>query len=155
MEQQTRVTNLKCEYGINPIGIDQAAPRFSWQIESDLKGFTQKAYRLLIASSSRILDLNMGDLWDSGKVISNEQLGILYEGKTLQPMTRYEWKVMVWDGNGDAGSWSHSAWFLTGVQKVHQWPGKFIRLFTGQVNFTRKEFDLASESEIAEAVSVK
>ncbi|HBP37705.1 MAG TPA: hypothetical protein DD640_02990 [Clostridiales bacterium] len=151
MKQHARVTNLKCEYCNDLIGIDQAAPRFSWQIETAIKGFTQKVYRLLIASSTRLLDMNIGDFWDSGQVIANEQLGILYEGRPLLPMTRYGWKVMVWDDHDEASSWSPAAWFVTGVQKVHQWPGKFIRLFDGQVNFTRKEFDLASDSEIQEA----
>ena len=151
MEQNPTVTNLKCEFCTDPIGIDKTAPLFSWQIESKRKGVTQTGYRLMVASDLRLLDRNDGDFWDSGKIKSNAQLAILYEGKPLLPMTRYWWKVMIWDENGDECSWSNPAYFVTGVQKVHQWPGKFIQPFGSQVHFTRKEFELASDSSLKEA----
>jgi len=44
-----RVTALRTEYKINPLGIDQAKPRFSWQIQSTDRGVVQTAYELRVA----------------------------------------------------------------------------------------------------------
>ena len=64
---------LRCEYLENPLGIDAAAPRLSWVLESsdlDARGLRQTAYQVLVASSRAKLDAGKGDLWDSGKVRS-------------------------------------------------------------------------------------
>jgi alpha-L-rhamnosidase len=60
--------NLRCEYLVNPLGIDVAEPRFSWTLESDRRGQAQTAYRILVASNPKLLDKETGDLWDRGKV---------------------------------------------------------------------------------------
>src|SRR5208283_4733300 len=63
-----RVGDLRCEYLCNPLGIDVAAPRLSWVLESDQRGQRQDAYQVLVASSPDLLAQEKGDLWDSGKV---------------------------------------------------------------------------------------
>ena len=69
-EGEFTATDLRCEYLVNPIGIDQTAPRLSWRIESNVRGVRQTAYRILVASTRQNIDDNRGDLWDSGKVES-------------------------------------------------------------------------------------
>jgi alpha-L-rhamnosidase len=64
------VTNLRCEYRSNPLGVDVAQPRLGWTLESSRRGETQTAYQVLVASSQALLDQNKGDLWDSGQVSS-------------------------------------------------------------------------------------
>jgi alpha-L-rhamnosidase len=88
-------TTLRVEYVINPMGIDIVSPRFSWALESDARMVTQTSYRILVATSKA--DLIIGNpnlIWDSGKVESDNTFGVKYEGKTLEPTTRYYWTVI-------------------------------------------------------------
>ena len=61
---------LRCEYLANPIGIDEEHPGLSWTLEAGdegrqtIRGITQSAYHILVASSSDQLTRNHGDLWD-------------------------------------------------------------------------------------------
>ena len=58
----TDVTGLRCEYLLDPLGIDERHPRLSWTIESDRRGARQTAYRILVASSSERLAAANSDL---------------------------------------------------------------------------------------------
>src|SRR5574344_2219408 len=92
----TQINNLQTEYQVNPLGIDVAQPRFSWQMQSEEYGARQTAYRVVVAVSQD--DLNDGHyLFDTDKVESDISVGIEYKGATLAPQTRYFWKVMVWN----------------------------------------------------------
>ena len=45
---------LRCEYRVNPLGVDVPAPRLSWIMvsgEADRRGVRQTAYRILVAST--------------------------------------------------------------------------------------------------------
>ena len=67
------VTNLVCEYQDNPLGIDSKHPRMSWQINGkQTRNIQQTAYQIIVASTPANLEKNVGDLWDSGKIDSNE-----------------------------------------------------------------------------------
>ena len=74
---------LRCEYRVNPLGIDEAQPRLTWRIESPERGTQQTAYQILVASSASLLEANTGDLWDSGKISGGETVNIVYAGKPL------------------------------------------------------------------------
>jgi len=76
-------TNLRCEYLKNPLGIDIAKPRLSWELVSEKRGESQTAYRILVASSMEILNEDRGDIWDSGRVESDRTYGIEYRGNPL------------------------------------------------------------------------
>ena len=80
---QVEIKNLRCEYLADPIGIDAASPRLSWIITSDRRGEKQTAYQIQAASSRELLSQNKPDLWDSGKVASDETSQIVYSGKPL------------------------------------------------------------------------
>lgn len=69
------VTDPRCEYQSNPLGIDVAAPRLSWIMESKVRGMSPSAYRILVAQSMAALDADQGDLWDSGKVNGSLTVG--------------------------------------------------------------------------------
>ena len=99
---------LRCEYLENPMGIDSRVPRLSWKLETRNskaeRGIRQTAYRILVASSEKLLENGKGDLWDSGKVENDETIGIDYKGKTLESRMRYFWKVLVWTTAGSCRS---------------------------------------------------
>ena len=75
--------NLRCEYLVNPLGLDVDKPRLSWMSKSSRRGQKQTAYRVLVASSPEELARDRGDLWDSGKVASDRSALIPYEGRRL------------------------------------------------------------------------
>ncbi|MCU1259838.1 MAG: alpha-L-rhamnosidase, partial [Bryobacterales bacterium] len=79
---ETHPEQLRCEYRVNPVGIDVTAPRLSWALAADpsARGVRQTAYRILVASSERTLRSNTGDLWDSGRVESAQSAHVAYEG---------------------------------------------------------------------------
>ncbi len=92
------VTDLRCEYATDPMGIDVAAPRLFWKVASDVGGARQTAYRILVATSRDLLARDEGDLWDSGRIASDETTHIAYAGKRLVSTQRVAWKVRAWDG---------------------------------------------------------
>ena len=101
-EPGVKVAGLRCEYRSLPLGIDTPVPRLSWQLESALRGQKQIAYRVLVACTPEALQADRGDLWDSGRVASNQNIGIPYEGKPLASGRRCLWKVMAWGTEGAA-----------------------------------------------------
>ncbi len=88
------------EYAPNPINIDEAHPRFSWIISSSQRNQVQSAYQIMVATSAYRLRHNNADLWNSGKIISNETIQHEYEKNNLRSNSIYFWKVIFWDGNG-------------------------------------------------------
>ena len=124
---QLLITDLKCEYKVNPLGIDVENPRFSWILQSEQRGVTQQARQILVSSSSTLLDENKGDIWDSQKIKSNLTSQVNYQGKPLQSNQKYFWKVITWDQQGDPYQ-SNSAFFTTGLMHNSDWKAKWIGL---------------------------
>lgn len=124
---RTSVQALKCERLENPVGITAAAPRLSWEIVSDRRGVEQTAYRILVASSERLLDAGTGDKWDSGWVISDETIGIPYAGTALHSDETCFWKVQVKSGR-KRSPWSPTARWTTGFTSDTMWQARWIGL---------------------------
>ena len=119
--------NLRCCDKTNPVGTDNK-PYFGWYMNDPDDNEIQTAYQILVASSEENLDANKGDLWDSGRVDSGKQNYIDYDGKPLTSATRCYWKVRVWDKDGNAGPYSGTAIFDTGLFSGDDWSGaKWIK----------------------------
>lgn len=103
------IVNLKTEDMINPLGIDEARPAFSWQMQSEAIGTAQKSYEILVTDEAGTV------VWDSGQVESSISHEILYEGEELKPVTEYSWKVTVTDNEGNSLK-SETATFETYVR---------------------------------------
>jgi hypothetical protein len=119
----------------NPLGIEALRPRLSWQLEAmnkdqqtgeDLRGLRQTAYRILVASSASLLAKDAGDLWDTGKTLSNLTIQLGYSGKELKSNRMYYWKVRVWDQRGSASEWSDTARWQMGLLHAEDWKAKWI-----------------------------
>lgn len=124
-------TDLRCEYLKNPMGIDVSSPRLNWRLESgdsDARCQRQTAYEILVASSEEALRRNQGDLWDTGKILSEQQLHIVYAGKHLKSEQRCYWKLRVWDEHGQPSNWSTSAYWSMGLLQPEDWKCKWIGL---------------------------
>jgi alpha-L-rhamnosidase len=119
---------LKCEYRVDPLGIDEGAPRLSWALESEGRGQVQSAYRILAARSEENLEAEESLLWDSGRVESGRSVGVEYEGEALRSRSRCVWKVRVWDGAGDPSPYSGPAVFEAGFLERSDWKGGWISL---------------------------
>lgn len=122
--QSSRVAHLKCEYLINPIGIDATHPRLTWMLADDTRGAMQTAYQLFVGTDSAAVNKGKGDSWQTVKIISDANL-VNYCGKALQPFTKYYWRVMVWEaGNKSIASGTGS--FETGMMGQSNWKGTWI-----------------------------
>ena len=125
---ESELTNLRCEYRIDPRGIDVAQPRLSWLITSPQRGARQTAYQVLVASTPELLGNNQGDLWDSGKVASDQQNQIVYAGQPPGSGRLCHWKVRSWDQDGKPGAWSQPASWSMGLLTPTDWQAKWIGL---------------------------
>jgi len=123
---QLTVTHLRCEYRVNPLGIDILQPRLSWIMESNQRGQMQSAYQILVASSDNLLDLDIGDLWDSGKISSDQSNQVMYAGKPLMSRMQCCWKVRVWDKNDKVSAWSKPAFWTMGLLSTADWQAQWI-----------------------------
>jgi alpha-L-rhamnosidase len=117
------ITDLRTEGVSQPMGIEEAAPRFSWRYKATAeapRGFHQAYYQIQVASSAEKLAKGEADLWDSGKQAGSDTLEILYAGKPLQSATRYFWQVRGFDGEGKVFV-SQPQYFETGLLKAGDW----------------------------------
>jgi len=118
--------DLRCEYAVNPLGVDVASPHFSWKLQSETHGERQTAWQIVVASSPEQLGREYGDLWDSGKIKSDEQTRILYSGKMFSSSQAAFWKVRVWNQDDEASDWSAPATFTMGVLNPTDWRANWI-----------------------------
>ena len=123
--EPVRITHLRCEYLVNPHGIDEHAPRLSWTIESSRRGAKQIAYRLYVASTPEKLAAGAGDLWDSGRVESNQTTQLVYAGKPLCSRAVCHWQVEAWDETGHAAKSQPALWTM-GLLETTDWAAKWI-----------------------------
>ncbi|MBN1291618.1 MAG: hypothetical protein JXB48_07240, partial [Candidatus Latescibacteria bacterium] len=118
-----RITDMRCEYRANPLGIDERQPRLSWIPVSDLRGQTQTAYEIIVASDENKINQNNGDLWSTGKVNSNQTINVVYMGKELDSGQRSFWKVRIWDQDDTVSDWSDMAWWEMALLNPEDWTG--------------------------------
>ena len=112
---------LECDQWQNPVGIDSVHPKLSWKLESTGGSTRQSAYRILCATEPSMLEVGKVDLWDSGKVNSEQQLDVLYDGEPLTAAQRVYWKVQSWDEEGNLGSWSKTGSWVMGLLNASDW----------------------------------
>src|SRR5262245_8206922 len=113
--------NLKCEYSVNPIGIDAHRPRLFWQMEDRRRGARQRAYQVIAGSRP-----GESDLWDSGKVEGAEGdacTQVEYGGSRLRSGQQVWWRVRIWDQDGAESAWSSVASFEMGLLNASDWKG--------------------------------
>ncbi|MCK5088273.1 MAG: VCBS repeat-containing protein, partial [Melioribacteraceae bacterium] len=108
--------SLQCENRTNPIVVSDTTPEFSW-IFSDSNigdGDFQTAYQILVSSNLANINVDIGDVWDSGKVLSSQSNNISYNGVSLLAQTTYWWKVRCWDQDDSTGTYCSNQTFTMG-----------------------------------------
>jgi alpha-L-rhamnosidase len=118
-QAQVSVDDLLTNNRINPIGIDDQQPCFSWQLLTDQRNVMQSAYEINVTQGKR-------NMWSSGKVLSDSSVHVAYKGSALESGKKYQWHVRVWDANDKASAWSAPAFFQTGLLNVSDWKAKWI-----------------------------
>jgi alpha-L-rhamnosidase len=121
----TAVSNLTCEYQINPLGIDVRQPRLSWQMQCERRDAYQTAYQIFAASSDTSLNSEQELLWDSGKVETDQSTHVVYRGSVLTSGQRVYWKVRIWDEAGEIAE-SAPAWWEMGLLDSDEWQADWI-----------------------------
>jgi len=123
---QVSAQHLRCEYLSNPLGIDVQKPRLGWELGPAENVLAQSAYRILVASTAAILEKDRGDLWDSGRVVSEQSTWVDYAGKKLVSGERAYWKVRVWSDAGRESPWSDQAMWSMGLLESSDWHSQWI-----------------------------
>lgn len=115
-----RVSGLTCEFAVDPLGVDVAAPRLSWRLDSDRRGAKQTAYQITMTGHDGT------KLWDTGKLEDASSQLISYDGEAPRSSQGVSWRVRVWDENGAPSEWSKPASFTMGLLKPEDWSAKWI-----------------------------
>ncbi len=103
------------------LGHHQARPCLSWQLAQGV----QAAYQVVAASSLDRL-LSQPDLWDSGKVTSEQSLFVPWGAEALASRQSVCWRVRVWDDKDEVSQWSEPAQFEIGLLKTSDWSAQWI-----------------------------
>lgn len=141
-------TGLRCEYLVNPLGIDVAKPRLSWVLQvAHGRGARQTAYQVLVARAADTLVADRGDLWDSGQVASDQSIQVVYAGRPLDSYQDCYWKVRAWDAEGHPGPWSPVAHWSMGILEPAQWRAKWIA-YTKPFDKPQREWTQAAPSPV-------
>ncbi len=137
------VAQLRCEYAVDPLGVDLAKPRLSWIVESDERGERQTTYQILVATTPERLARGEGDLWNSGHVESDETLHVPYAGVALRSSQPVFWKVRAWDKDAAPSDWSKPATWTMGVLRDGDWRAKWIVApWSSESLLVRREFQV-------------
>jgi alpha-L-rhamnosidase len=115
-------TSLRVDDVVNPVGTE-AAPYFGWLVNDPDANEIQTRYQILVATNSSNLDANIGDVWDSGAVVSRSQNHVVFAGLPLIADTKYFWKIRTWDKDGNVGAFSATATFVAGLLVNADWSG--------------------------------
>ncbi|MEO7991694.1 MAG: family 78 glycoside hydrolase catalytic domain [Chryseolinea sp.] len=129
-------TSLTCEYKSNPLGIDVAHPRFSWQFILEGKDQHQSAYEIIVSDNISDVNSGKGSQWNSA-IPSTRNTHIEYNGKELQSFIKYFWRVRSFDEKGEASNWSEVATFEMAMLRSSDWKASWIG--DGSKQFERDE----------------
>ena len=119
-------TTLRCEYLVNPLGLEETRPRLSWVDVSGERGARQRAYRILVANNPAELRSEKNLLWDSGKVDSDQSTQVEYAGAPLHSMQRAYWRVQIWDDNAKTSESQGSTFWEMGLLNKSDWSAQWI-----------------------------
>ena len=129
-------------------------PAFSWKIKSADNGWEQNAYQIIISQSKIDIDKDRGSFWDSGKILSDDQLFIPCKGKPIVGGKKYFWKVKVWQNSGKIPKWSPVQSFITPISYPEDWKAQWITYDYNKgspMPLFRKTFHLQNGMEVASA----
>lgn len=111
-----KLYDLRTEYRVNPIGITEKHPRFSWKLESGERDTIQQSYHIVVTADEKIV-------WET-KAESEESVLIPYAGEELRDETLYQVSVAATDNHGNTAAGEMS--FETGILEPETFQAKMI-----------------------------
>lgn len=142
-----KIVSLRVMNQTNYTFIGTAKPELSWQLFGFKKGLMQQAYQIKAASKPELLP-DKADLWDSGKVISEQSLHVRWEGSELKSRQKVFFQVMAWDNFGNTSQWSDVSHFEIALLEQSDWQAQWISYvgnnpaIASPCPYFRKEFSL-------------
>ena len=133
----TRPTGLRCESLDKPLGIDTTSPLLSWRLQDKAWGAKQTAYEIMVSSKPVTSGAKM-DVWDSGRVKSEQSVNVPYTGPRLEAGKRYYWQVKVWGKDGKPYPVSANSWWEMGLLTQDAWKGKWISYESPELHSIRE-----------------
>lgn len=119
---QLTVSNLTVENLADPLGVDARQPRLGWQLKSDKRNCQQVAFEIAVAADEK----GRQEIWNSGKLTSEQNVHFVYTGPALQSSKRYYWRVRAWDNLGRVSGWSEYSYWEMGLLNSTDWKAKWI-----------------------------
>ena len=116
---QIKVVSTLTDNQINPIGVGNRHPRFTWIMSADKRNTFQKAYQVQVFEGKSMV-------WNSGKTISDQSVFVQYNGSPLQSNKKYTWRVKVWEDDKNASEWSSLSKFQTALLDSSDWHAKWV-----------------------------
>ncbi len=114
-----KITHLKTNHVVNPLGFAINKPIFSWIVE-ETRDSVQIAAQIVVSRDAAFEQV----IFDSGKVDGPGIDSLAYSPPiALEPRTRYFWKVRVWGETESAES--NGAWFET-AKMDEGWQAEWI-----------------------------
>ena len=152
--QSVAVKSLKTEYLVNPIGLDNPKPRFTWQMDDKRTGAKQTAYRILVNTDSTALAQGKATVWNTGWLTTSDNLKT-YAGQLLKTFTKYYWRVDIADQNNVKTAKVKIASFEMGMMDSKNWQGAWIadnqNVALKPAPYFRKTFEAAKKIKSARA----
>ncbi|WP_197056971.1 alpha-L-rhamnosidase [Cellulophaga sp. Hel_I_12] len=149
-----KINDITVEYLTNPLGIDDPHPSINWTMTSEGKSKKQSAYRIIVAASQNHLNKEANLLWDSGKIVSDQNSQIRYSGKPLESGQNCYFKIQVWDENDNMFDWSDTAYWTMGLLKEEDWKANWIGFKTNDYN-SKDSLHLPAASYLRKTFSVE
>ena len=148
------VAGLYCDHAVNPLAVDHPRPTLSWTLGSARRGSRQGAYHILVSRSPISLRRGIGDLWDSGKVNSDNSTDVVYGGAAPASGEQCYWQVRVWDELDRASPWSEPGHWQVGLLEPSDWHARWISAAPDEkaaAPLFRREFSLSGQIKRATA----
>lgn len=143
------VTKVRFEHHREALGVGEATPRISWNVQTDQRDWVQRAYEI------RVDRADAGSTF-SGRVRSPESVQVPWPADPLPSGAPASVAVRVWGSGSEPSEWSSAATVETGLLHANDWSAQFITPAWAEdtsvdqpAALFRREFD--SETEIASA----
>ena len=107
--------HLQCEGMQEPLGIDITHPRLSWQLQDSRRGARQAAYEIRVASSAEALAQDHADVWDSGRVDSDQSVNVPYGGPAVNLAAATTGKCAYGIRRDKPSTYSQTSWWEMGL----------------------------------------
>jgi alpha-L-rhamnosidase len=115
------ITKIRFEHLGETLGIGTSQPRLSWIVETGANKWLQSAYELeAYAPDGRLRG-------QTGRVESRESALVAWPFTPLASRERVAVRVRVWDGDGQASTWSELAPVEAGLLDPAEWKGRFVK----------------------------